>query len=111
MTDTPKPVYFCVLSAAIRNMAIPSGEPGHYRKTERDDYLANEFRAEYRAEWRTNSIPLGPDRDRAETVIAALNQAFHYGQVYAARKAKDPRTQTVEVGRMGHINRQEELMP
>lgn len=112
MTDhTPPKKYFAVLQAAIRDHSIPIGYPGNYRQTFRDDPAANEFRVQHINEWGERNTPLGSNREFAENMVHCLNASFHYGIVYAARRSSNPGTSPVHVGRMGHLNREEEYMP
>lgn len=105
------PRHFAVLNAAYRDRAVPIGDYGHYYEVERDDPAANEFRVQMLIEHGEINAPLGRDRERAESMVELLNQAYHFGRVQAERRAKDVRTPEVLVGRMGHRNRNEELMP
>lgn len=109
MTAT-KPKYFAVLHAAVRDNTIPKGNSGHYQVVPRDDPRANEFRVEFCIEWGGKSIPVGGDREHAESVVHALNEAFNFGIKYAGKVKMYPADEIL-VGRMGRINRNEEEMP
>jgi len=107
------PRYFCVLQAAFRHPdweSMEMGNPHRYIQVARDDSLANEFRAHFfcmAGTQSTSSIPLGSDRDRAECIVEALNTAYRYGlESHDIREEYRPL-----IGRMGHRNRNEELMP
>ncbi len=103
--------YFAVLQSAIRDRSIPIGEPGNYKKTFRDDPAANEFRVQHFNEWGERNTPLGSNREVAENMVHCLNASYNFGLVHAKRLAKNPAMAAIQVGRMGHINRNEEYMP
>jgi len=111
MSKQAPPVYFAVLEAARRDPSKPVLTPGHYTQLHRDDPTANEFRAYFHQEHGMRSIPLGSDREHAENMVASLNTAYRFGIVQAGRMAENPKASVVLVGRMGHINRNEESMP
>ena len=104
------PDYFAVLEASYRSPTVPPGQPGHYFTVARDEPLANEFRV-YMHQLPSMcmaSIPLGSNRDRAESIVHAINKAYAFG---LDRGVANPAYGRPLVGRMGHRNRDEESMP
>lgn len=111
--DNDGPEYFAVLQAAWRHpdhANMPHGAYGRYHEVDRDEPLANEFRAYFHIDGGMRSIPLGSDRDHAEMVVQALNQAYNFGLLKSPFVGSVHHRQ-VQVGRMGHRNRGEENMP
>lgn len=106
-----EPRHFAVLHAAYRDPMVPMGTPGAYYEVARDEPLANEFRAHMHQQYGMGSFPLGSCRETAEMLIHKLNSAYEFGLVQAALRAKGRPPREVLVGRMGHMNRNEELMP
>ncbi len=110
MTTEKQPKYFAILEAFYRSPGINYGEEGfECEKLERDDPKANVFRSYSFIESGMYSMPLGSNRGVAEMIVHALNSAYKFGMIHAEREKRTG--ETILVGRMGHINRNEESMP